>query len=84
MTDRLRQDLAVDDPDGFYETLIDAHQGLDERQTRLLDARLILLLANEVGDRGKLDDAIAAARAGVLDAPDSAGGASGDGGQGLG
>jgi hypothetical protein len=80
MTDRLRQDLAIDDADGFYETLINAHQGLDERQTRLLDARLILLLANEVGDRGKLDDAIAAARAGVLDAPDSAGGASGDGG----
>jgi Protein of unknown function (DUF2783) len=50
------------DADGFYERLIDAHQGLSREQSELLNARLILLLANQVGDAAVLADCISAAR----------------------
>ena len=52
----------VQDADGFYERLIDAHQGLSREQSELLNARLILLLANQVGDAAVLADCVAAAR----------------------
>lgn len=51
--------------DDFYEQLIAAHQGLSDEQSRLLNARLILLLANHVGDLSVLKQALAAARAGI-------------------
>lgn len=53
------------DADGFYERLLDAHQGLSREQSELLNARLILLLANQIGDARVLDSCIAAARATV-------------------
>lgn len=49
-------------PDDFYEALIDAHQGLSEAESQALNARLILLLANQVGDLAVLKSALAAAR----------------------
>ena len=48
--------------DEFYECLMDAHQGLSEDQSHLLNARLILLLANQVGDVSQLKALIATAR----------------------
>ncbi len=36
--------------DDIFAALVEAHRGLDEAESRRLDARLILLLANEVGD----------------------------------
>lgn len=50
-------------PDDFYQALIEAHAGLSEQQSAALNARLILLLANQVGDLETLKDAIAAAKA---------------------
>lgn len=50
------------DTDGFYERLLDAHQGLSREQSELLNARLILLLANQVGSAQVLADCVAAAR----------------------
>lgn len=50
------------DADGFYERLLDAHQGLSREQSELLNARLILLLANQVGNDQVLADCVAAAR----------------------
>jgi hypothetical protein len=50
-------------PDDFYQVLIEAHAGLTEQQSAALNARLILLLANQVGDLQTLKEAIAAARA---------------------
>ena len=50
-------------PDDFYQALIDAHAGLNEAQSAALNARLILLLANQVGDLTTLKEAIAEARA---------------------
>lgn len=51
--------------DDFYERLIAAHQGLDDAQSRLLNARLVLLLANHIGDLDLLQQALDAARAGL-------------------
>ena len=48
--------------DEFYEYLMDAHQGLSEDQSHLLNARLILLLANQVGDVSQLKALVATAR----------------------
>lgn len=50
------------DADGFYEQLLDAHQGLSGEQSALVNARLILLLANQIGDAQVLADCIRAAR----------------------
>jgi hypothetical protein len=49
-------------PDDFYEALIEAHRGLSEAQSEMLNARLILLLANQIGDARVLKECIAAAR----------------------
>lgn len=53
--------------DDFYEWLIETHRGLSDDQSRLVNARLVLLLANQVGDLRVLREALAAARAGVAD-----------------
>lgn len=49
-------------PDDFYQDLIDLHRDLTGEQSALVNAKLILLLANHVGDAAVLRAAIAAAR----------------------
>jgi hypothetical protein len=51
--------------DDFYDALIAAHRGLSDEQSELLQARLLLLLANHIGDLNVLREAIALARRGV-------------------
>ena len=51
--------------DAFYDRLVSAHRGLDDAQSEALQARLVLLLANHIGDLRVLDEAIALARQGV-------------------
>lgn len=53
-------------PDDFYEALIDLHRGLTEAQSALVNAKLVLLLANHVGDPDVLQAAMAAAREDVV------------------
>lgn len=53
----------IPQPDEFYQALIDAHADLSDAQSAALNARLILLLANQVGDLATLKEAIAAAKA---------------------
>ena len=48
--------------DDFYEALIEAHRDLDDEQSERLNARLILLLANHIGDLNVLREALTAAR----------------------
>jgi hypothetical protein len=59
----LRTEPRLADPDGFYEALMEAHRGLDEAASRRLDARLVILLANHIGDDAILREALALARA---------------------
>lgn len=51
--------------DDFYEMLINTHRDLSDEQSELLNARLILLLANHVGDIATLREALSVAREGV-------------------
>jgi hypothetical protein len=51
--------------DDFYEMLIETHRGLSDEASRLVNARLVLLLANHVGSLDVLREALAAARAGI-------------------
>jgi hypothetical protein len=55
------------DPDGFYEALIDMHRGLSAEASQLVNAKLILVLANQIGDMDVLREAMALARRGVAD-----------------
>lgn len=54
----------LDAPDDFYEALIEAHRGLSTAQSHALNARLVLLLANHIGDTAVLRQALRAAQAG--------------------
>lgn len=49
-------------PDDFYEDLIEAHRDLDTAQSHELNAALVLLLANHIGDREVLREALEKAR----------------------
>ena len=49
-------------PDEFYAELIQSHDGLSDDDSAALNARLVLLLANHIGDRAVLSEALRAAR----------------------
>ena len=53
-------------PDDFYEDLIALHRDLSEGESALVNAKLVLLLANHIGDREVLVAAMAAARRDVV------------------
>ena len=48
-------------PDDFYAALLAAHEGLTKEQSDALNARLVLILSNHIGDAGVLDQALALA-----------------------
>lgn len=50
----LNLDPNIPDPDGFYDELLQAHEGLTKGQSDALNARLILTLANHIGNRDVL------------------------------
>jgi hypothetical protein len=52
----------IQDPDGFYAELIATHNDLSDAESTALNARLILILANHIGDRSVLSEALATAR----------------------
>ena len=59
---RLLTDPRLADPDAFYEALIEMHRDLTEAASALVNAKLILLLANHIGDLDVLREAMALAR----------------------
>ncbi|MFV0493402.1 MAG: DUF2783 domain-containing protein [Pseudorhodobacter sp.] len=58
---KLNTNPNIPDHDGFYAELLSAHDGLDDDQSAAFNARLILILANQIGDRALLSAAIRAA-----------------------
>jgi hypothetical protein len=48
----------IADPDGFYQELIDAQRDMSDEAAALMNAKLILILANHIADRAVLRDAI--------------------------
>lgn len=51
--------------DDFYEALLQTHRDLSDEQSELVNAKLILLLANHIGDIAVLREAMQLAREGV-------------------
>ncbi len=51
--------------DDFYQLLIDTHRGLTDEQSAQVNAKLILILSNHIGDIAVLREAMALARAGT-------------------
>jgi hypothetical protein len=58
----MKTTLNFTDHDAFYERLIAAHGGLTDEQSAQLNARLVLLLANQLGDEAVLEACVDAAR----------------------
>ena len=56
----------IADPDGFYQELIESQRQLSDEQAEMLTTKLVLILANHVGDREVLREAIALARDNTL------------------
>ena len=51
----------IPDPDGFYEALVNAHEGLSDKDSSALNARLVFLLANQIGNQETLLECLDAA-----------------------
>ncbi|CAN0627771.1 conserved protein of unknown function [Burkholderia multivorans] len=58
----LNHDLNLAEPDAFYEELIAAQRDLSEAQAELMNAKLLLILANQIGNRNILREALEVAR----------------------
>jgi hypothetical protein len=56
---------AITKADDFYEALIDTHRDLTLEQSQVVNAKLILLLANHIDDLNVLRDALRRARDGL-------------------
>ncbi len=65
-------DTNLSSPDDFYEALIETHRDLSNEQSQELNAALILLLANHLGDMGVLREALQQARASVVEPAEKA------------
>ncbi len=58
MAGRLRTELGVSNPDDFYARLIALHEGLSSEESHKLNAKVILMLANHIGDMEVLDEVL--------------------------
>ena len=61
MKSLMKDHLNFEDADAFYECLLDAHAGLSCEQSEALNARLVLVLANQIGSSAQLAACVAAA-----------------------
>jgi hypothetical protein len=52
----------IESPDDFYEVLVNAHDGLSDDESRRLNAKIILLLANAIGNKDLLEEIILTAQ----------------------
>lgn len=59
----LQRKLNLANTDDIYNAIIDAHRGLSEAESAALNARLVLLLANHIGDDAIIREALEIARA---------------------
>jgi Protein of unknown function (DUF2783) len=62
----INTDPNMQDFDAFYEALLDSHRGLTTAQSHEMNAKLVLLLANHIGDMNVLRDAMQRARVTIL------------------
>jgi hypothetical protein len=62
-------DINLPDPDEFYEVLLSTHSDLTPTQSEALNARLVLLMANHIGDLSVLRQAMTLARSSIAIGP---------------
>jgi hypothetical protein len=67
----LETESRLDDPDRTYRALIEAHRGLTDESSAALNSRLVLILANHIGEHAVLQEAIALAKRSMEPAKDS-------------
>ncbi len=65
---QLHRQPRIEDPDGFYEELIASQRDLSDEQSDLMLAKLVLILANHIGDRRVLSEALDLARSNTIGA----------------
>tara|TARA_R110002020_G_scaffold15611_31_gene55814 strand:+ start:1038 stop:1259 length:222 start_codon:yes stop_codon:yes gene_type:complete len=63
---KLVTDSRFPNPDAAYQAIVDAHRGLSDAESADLNTRLLLVLANHVGDLEVLEEAIGVARAALV------------------
>ena len=59
--DKLITESRFPDPDSAYRLIVEAHRGLTDEESNFLNAKLVLILANHVGDISVLGEALALA-----------------------
>lgn len=62
MAAKLRTELGVENPDDFYAQLLELHDGLSDAESHKLNAKVILMLANHIGDAEVLNETLTYAR----------------------
>jgi anthranilate phosphoribosyltransferase len=62
---RLDTTARFDDPDAAYRAIVMAHRDLSEEDSAALNAALVLILANQIGDAAVLEEALALARTAI-------------------
>lgn len=67
MTDKLTLDASFADPDAVYQDIIDMHKGLSDEESLAANAKLVLLLANHIGDPEAIAEATRLARENTLE-----------------
>ncbi|ABD05615.1 conserved hypothetical protein [Rhodopseudomonas palustris HaA2] len=67
MTAALSTQSNFADPDAAYRLIVEAHRGISDEQSAALDAALVLILANHIGDLAVLRDAVTLAKRSVVD-----------------
>ena len=60
--EKLKTALQIERVDDFYQDLIDLHTGLSDYESQKLNAKLVLVLSNHIGDEKVLQEAIECAR----------------------
>ncbi len=63
---QLLTQLRISNPDDFYESILESHQDLSDDESRQLNAQLILILANHIGRKEILDEALLIARESII------------------
>jgi hypothetical protein len=56
----MHRELRIKDPDAFYSRLIELHANRSAADSQLINAKLILMMANEIGDQGILEEMLRA------------------------
>lgn len=65
----LETDARFADPDAAYRSIIEAHRGLSDEESTALNATLVLVLANQIGDHAVLVEALKLAKSTLSPSP---------------